>query len=82
MTWLTGRTRLRAGFRRRLVFQVEEITACGRDEYPNWRDARTEDLDNLNMLAMTRQPMVHVHLPKVENFVPQTAELPGERKKH
>lgn len=45
---LTGRTRVRTGFRRRLVLQVEVTVAVYRyfkqvGERTRWRDARPED---------------------------------------
>lgn len=45
---LTGRARVRTGFRRRLVLQVEVTVAVYRyfkqvGEHTRWRDARPED---------------------------------------
>lgn len=73
---LTGRTRFRAGWFRRLVLQVQYLVAGpdpGTWTY-HWRDARAEDLGELTSLAFAQPPQLVI----------QTAShgLPGEEPPH
>lgn len=78
MSQLTGRTRFRANWREKLILQVEVVEwVPGGEKRQLWRDAKTEDLCEINHLNYSR---IDVYLPQPED-VAQGAKS-GPRSTH
>lgn len=86
---LTGRTRFRSNWRGKLVLQVQyiELRQSGMDGKlvplaPQWRDATTQDLAELQYLTFSRIE-INVRLPDVPtDFEPPRVVPPSSPTKH